>query len=215
MSNTFLKISNALDIPGLTSPEQHFYYKILANELPKNPRVLEIGCGWGRSTWAWLNVLPSSTKYCIVDNFELPAQFLLFQYETYQNKNPIIAKLIKEWAKNNTNQRKIFDKLISQHPNKKILKKIWHLHSDNWIGSEEFTDNWDLVFLDDRHYFDVMERWLEIFSHVPIVCGDDYAEDFPELVKAVDEYVLKNKQHKKLVVRPGRFFYIIKNKLTN
>jgi len=94
------KINNALDIPGWTRKSQHDLYKNLVQELPKNPKILEIGCGWGRSTWAWLDVLPSNSTYCVLDNFSLSSQWCYqSQYRKYKGRNPINAQSIRKWKK--------------------------------------------------------------------------------------------------------------------
>jgi len=89
------------------------------------------------------------------------------------------------------------------------------MDSDDWIVSKEFTNNWDLVYLDDRHEYEVMKQWLSIFSNVSIVCGDDYLPRFQGIIDAVDEYS-KDKNVYKHITRAANFF-IIKNKsrLTN
>jgi hypothetical protein len=209
-----LKIKHSLDIPGWTFYPQHKLYKSLVQDLPKNPRILEIGCGWGRSTWAWLDALPSSSMYYVLDNFNLTSHWCYHSfYKKYKGNNNMMAKSIKRWAKSDTNQLEIFKQLISQHPNNKIIKKIWKLDSDDWIASDEFSNNWDLVYLDDRHTFEVMKKWLKLFSNVQIVCGDDYSIKFPGIIKAVDGYARKNNKFKE--ISKAANFFVIKNHLTN
>jgi len=211
-----LKINKPLDVPGWTNSIQHREYKDLVAELPENPRVLEIGCGYGRSTWAWLDALPPTSTYCVLDNFRLTSKWLhKSQYTNYKRINPIIASFIWKCNKRNTTQREIFDKFISYHPNQQIIKTVWEMDSDDWIVSKEFTNNWDLVYLDDRHEYEVMKQWLSIFSNVSIVCGDDYNRIFQGIIDAVDEYS-KDKNVYKHITRAANFF-IIKNKsrLTN
>lgn len=214
--NINLKIKRALDIPGWTFSPQHKLYENLVKDLPKNPRILEIGCGWGRSTWAWLDVLPSSATYYVLDNFNMKSHWCYQSfYKKFEGNNYSMAKSIKRWAKSNTSHLEIFEQIILQHPNNKIIKKIWKLDSDHWITSEEFTNNWDLVYLDDRHTFQVMQKWLKLFSNVQIVCGDDYSTEFPGIIKAVDGYARKNNKFKEIPKFANANFFVIKNHLTN
>lgn len=192
-------IKTADEVPGWTSTVQHKEYKNIADLLPKNPKVLEIGCGWGRSTWAWLDVLPSSTEYNILDNFSLRKKYFL-------RKWPKVNKIAKKTK--NLSHRDIFDQLISQHPNKNVIKTIWHMKGKDWINSEMFTKDFDLVYLDDDHSYEAVSTWLQIFKDVPIVCGDDFNHKrFPQIVKAVRQHAM---QEKLQLLEPGGAFFVLK-----
>ena len=194
-----IKVAKALDVPGWTPEKQHIYYKEVVKFLPNNPKVLEIGCGWGRSTWAWLDVLPQTTSYYILDSFELG-------YKRVTNINSRLN--LKRIKCRNLSQREIFDEIIVQHPNSSIIKNVWHMKSEDWLQSKHFTSKWDLVYFDDDHSYDTVKRWLEKFSKVPIVCGDDYSINHIGVKKAVDEYANVNKD---ITPLPLLNFFIVKN----
>lgn len=195
-------ITSPYDIPGWTTRNQHDYYKSLVNLLPKNPKVLEIGCGWGRSTWAWLDVLPDNASFFVLDHFKLTYRTLL---STGIHPYSKVAKRIR---KQNIDQREIFDNIIKQHPRINLLKKLWHMNDHQWKTSDYYTTNWDLVYLDDDHNYPAVSNWLERFTNVPIVCGDDYHSKHKGVVSAVDEYAEKTGCEKKIL--PGSF-WVLKN----
>ena len=194
-------VQNIQQIPGLTIPEQHSQYQELVRSLPSNPKFLEIGCGWGRSTWAWLDVLPCDTQYYILDNFSLPSSHLL---KSVPNIYP--SKEIKRIIKGNIQQREIFDNIIKQHKKHTLIKNLWHMSGADWRTHNDYTDDWDLVYLDDDHEYATISVWLESFKNVPMVCGDDYSVFFPDVVSAVDEYV--KKYNRKFISLPGSFWVI-------
>ena len=194
----FLNVSSALEIPGATFPEQHEAYKSLVSQLPKSPRVLEIGCGLGRSTWAWLDVLPKNTSYYVLDNFALPNSSLL-RWSSSWHKRSVRLKL---------SQKEIFNTVIKKHPNESVIKQVWHMNGADWINSRDFTTEWDLVYIDDDHGYSTVLRWLELFQNVKIVCGDDYCKSWRSVVEAVDEYNKNTESIKQIL--PGNF-WVIKN----
>jgi len=195
-------ITSLSDVPGLTHIEQHKHYKSLVDLLPKNPKVLEIGCGWGKSTWAWLDVLPSDCSYYILDRFLLSEKDL-------KRANRSFAKFLKQ-NKLKIRQKTIFFSIIQNHPNYNVIKEVWEMFDYEWQQSDFYTTNWDLVYIDGNHQYSVVKDWLKRFQNVPIVCGDDYSpETWPELVYAVDEYSEKTKCKK--IIMQKEDFWIIKN----
>ena len=196
----FFKCKHASDVPGWTSKLQHKHYKSLVDLLPKNPKVLEIGCGWGRSTWAWLDVLPGDCSYYILDRFLLSEKDL-------KQANPSFAKFLKQ-NKLKMSQKTIFYSIIQNHPNHNVIKEVWEMFDYEWQQSDFYTTNWDLVYIDGNHQYSVVKDWLKRFQNVPIVCGDDYHFDWQGVVSAVDEYTQKTNGN--LQIMPDNFF-VIKN----
>ena len=197
--------TGAMDVPGFTLPEQHEFYTDVVKKLPKNPRVLEIGCGWGRSTWAWLDVLPETTEYYILDNFWMPSKDLT---KTIPEPDP---RLLRTITKNNLNQRQIFNHVIRQHKNFKNIKEIFHIDGAKWATSNQVRTDFDLVYIDDDHKYAAVKRWLDLFIDVPIICGDDYHPLWPGVVQAVDEHVAEHKFKLTVQNEMIMFFTIEKN----
>jgi len=65
-----------------------------------------------------------------------------------------------------------------------------------------------LVYLDDDHRYPAVSNWLETFTNVPIVCGDDYHPNNQGVVSAVDEYAEKTGCKKTIL--PGCFWVLRK-----
>jgi len=172
--------NSAEDVPGWTDPLQHEHYCKIVEQLPENPVFLEIGCGWGKSTWAWMDVLPPEAELYIVDLFWEDWSTML-----PKNKNALLVKdsekclayMDQENAKGK-NQRDFFEEFISQHKNHHILKHIYE---------GDFSDlKWELdklkpringVYLDGGHLYDQVYGQLEYFLDVPVLCGDDIYHD--------------------------------------
>lgn len=205
-------ITSAEDVPGWTTNVQHLNYEDLVNILPKNPKVLELGCGWGKSTWAWLDILPDTAEYYIVDNFSMPYWMLEQSVSLWRRLNisrpNLTDKQLRRIYKRNIDQRKIFNAIINQHPKQHLIKKVWHMSGDQWKSCEEYTTEWDLVYLDDDHSYLTVRDWLERFKNVPIICGDDYHPNHTGVVSAVDEYN-KNTNFTKQILDGN--FWVIKN----
>jgi hypothetical protein len=159
-----LKVNSANDIPGWTHHWQHEHYPGLIKSLPPDSRMLEIGCGYGKSTWAWLDNLPKNFRLDILDNFSL---------EDIDGEP----------------QKKYFFNTIKQHPNYSVIYNI--IDSDYFRWKENNLVNYDLVYIDADHSFDMLLDQLEYFKDVPILCGDDYEYKHPGVVDAVDEFSKK------------------------
>ena len=211
------KIKQSTDIPGWTDPPQHNLYKKLVEQLPKNPKVLEIGCAWGRSTWAWLDVLPNDAEFYVLDNFCLPTTRhfpeLINNYVEY-NK-PKLKEFASACLKRNLLQKEIFLYCIQQHPSFSNIKNIYDNDYFDWKIVNDIK--FDLVYIDGDHSYKHVSDQLEYFKDVPIVCGDDYKEQqrdyFEGLMTAVDNYIENNNVKYELFSKANNGLFIIYNKV--
>lgn len=210
------KIKQPADIPGWTSSEQHKIYKSIVKQLPKNPKVLEIGCGWGRSTSAWLNVLPENTEFYVLDKFCLPTKthFPILKKDYNKLNKPHIENFVIECLNKNLTQYEIFLFCMRQHSNFEKIKNIYVKDYYDW--KKENTIKFDLVYLDGDHTYNHVKDQLEYFKDVPIVCGDDYKPErkhhFEGLIKAVDEYRKTYNVKHELYPQSHIGFYVFYNK---
>jgi len=64
-------ITKAMDIPGETTELQHEWYQKIVNWFYYKPKILEIGCAWGRGSWAWLDCITDTNDGSleILDNW--------------------------------------------------------------------------------------------------------------------------------------------------
>lgn len=171
--NTFLKITEPTDIPGWTHNWQHDYFPTLLQKLPYNSTLLEVGCGYGRSTWAWLDHLPNNFKLDILDNFTLESI-------------------------NEVKHKDYFYKVLNQHFNSNLVRNIFH--TDYYTWKQENKLIYDLVYLDSDHSYEIVKDQLEYFKDTPILCGDDYEYKHPGVVQAVDEFAKKYSREYKLIL---------------
>lgn len=185
-----VSVSSIHDIPGWTYVDQLEQFKAIVKLLPDNPRILEIGCGYGRSTWAWLDALPDTAEMSVLDNFTIPDEHLFTNYNVFRYAMNVCDDKIKEFQTSNMNQEQMFFNNVKQHHKFSVLKNIWKMDSIKWIKIIN-DKKWDLVYIDEDHSFERTKFWLEHFRQVKFVCGDDYCKTHPGLMAAVDLYTIQ------------------------
>ena len=202
------------DVPGWTTFEQHSLYHYVSKQLPKNAKVLELGCGWGKSTWGWLDALPDDCELYILDIFFLNEhsphlEYLYNQAMARGYKN--LAKYIKNSVDAKKTQKDMFIECIDQHPKRHLIKEIYDNDFYKWQPNNEIK--FDMVYIDGDHSYQAVLDQLNYFSNVPIVCGDDYRPDeyFDPLKKAVDKYIQDNNKKSEIWCTGREGFYIIYN----
>jgi len=204
-----LKITSKDQIPGFTNEKQHQLYSLVINKLPPESNILEIGCGWGRSTWAWLDVIPEDTNFHVLDNFSMGSNFIepatrnRFSWNRFTVRHQTIMENKRKYLKKyfSGTQKDIFTGVISQHPRANLLKNIYEEDFEIWKLSNKLK--FDLVYLDGDHSYTEVSSQLDYFSNCPYICGDDYL--WPSVSTAVNEFVQKNNYK----LKTAREFFII------
>lgn len=195
MNDNQWDIQSAMDVPGMIPPGHCEEIKRLAESLPSHSTVLEIGTWLGRSTWCWLTYMPETCSLYSVDPFliEKPEKQAKRQKKTW--RNPKINKIM-DYALINGDQ-KTFDHIIASHPRKNLLKKFYQGTSQDYASLYP-TEQYEIVWIDGDHLYDAVDNDLKNFENrTKIICGDDYDASLPDVVRAVDE----------MIIRTGRKFY--------
>lgn len=200
-----MKITNALDIPGETTTAQHEWFNKVYHWIYPPRRILEIGCAWGRSSWAWLDCIEHKESYLeILDNWAYnnsPDKIKIYN-NTYYNE---IKKTIPDF-----DQKKIIEYNLQQNKNYNKLKKIHTGTTDSFIKENNIFENFDIVFLDGDHSEKNVYKELNYFKGLKIICGDDFASAQPGVIKAVCRFHIENFEMYKLYTDPDARFFVFK-----
>jgi len=171
----------------MTFDRQHSHYKELCEHLPKSANVLEIGCAFGKSTWAWLDVLPDHTNFYVLDAFVMPTLYTPSQSRMDTLRFSRVFARPRSYLKKyfNKDQRTLFPYIINQHPRSSLLKNIFDSTFQDWKKTNDL--DFDLVYIDGEHSYAEVSSQLEYFSKSKCICGDDFL--WPGVSRAVNEYV--------------------------
>ena len=171
-----LKIKNYNDIPGKISEEQCLEIIEIAKSIPKNSTVIEIGCAWGKSSWAWMHGLPSGTRFISIDPFKDDIQAVkqkeLKKQRDLKKDNPVILSILKFWE--STTVHDTITKVLKYHPKRQLIDhQIFCGTSDEFDISN--IDRLACVYIDGDHTYDYVTNDLEKYGSISeIICGDDY-----------------------------------------
>jgi hypothetical protein len=202
-----IKISKYSDILGWGN--FNLIYKELLLTLPTNASILEIGVGYGRGTWAMLDAMTDHMSLFVVDTFENEI------YKKILRKNSLPRTLSPKNYKRfrkmlpNISQKEMFINNISQHTRVLQLSEVYEMSSFDYINQNK-KNNFDLVFLDANHFYETVSTELEYFKDCTMITGHDYNPNFIGVVKAVDEFMKKNKDRKFKVFEDEHVFVIEK-----
>lgn len=180
------------DVPGMIGSVQCEHIIELASKVPEGGRVIEIGCAWGRSTWAWMQGLPAGCTLTTIDLFMLDEFRGKHTKRQQRHNNPVLNKVMLQWKERTG--KEFVEYIIGHHPRRHLIQHtVHHMRSDNFTVPEHI----DLVYIDGNHEYEGCKSDLSMYGHADIVCGDDYkplgqsGPWRPQLgvVQAVTEYV--------------------------
>lgn len=192
------QIQGSYDVAGFNNQK---HLKALGNyikHIPEESRVLEIGVGWGGSTWEILDNLPAGCELHSCDTFQMNAPNLKQKHvdgvlKKHSHNSAIVYQM---QVYQEQNQRAAFDWAVKQHPRyNKMMKRV---HQATSLSVLKDDLNWDCVYVDGLHSYNNVSLELKLCDHVHYICGDDYHPAHPGCKKAIDEFVDRN---------PERSFY--------
>lgn len=200
-----IKITNSLDIPGETTKKQHdWFYKVYHWMYPPH-RILEVGCAWGRSTWAWLDCIEHERSYLeVLDNWSYTnatKQIKKHNNDYYDNMKLISPTL---------DQKEILLYNLQQHPNYSKLKKIHTGDSTSFVNVPNALTKYDIVYLDGDHSEKNVYNELNYFNGSKVICGDDFNMDQSGVIKAVCKFYSENYKRYYLYTDPEARFFALK-----
>jgi len=154
-----------------------------------NSRILEIGCGFGRSTYQIMTHMPENSVLHTVDTFEhlSPQKFAKKHFKHYKRKSlemdPQLFKHLHQMQE--MGQRGFWNHITAQHPRHSSVT-AYQMMSVDYM--QQHPDNtYDMVYLDGDHSYVTVQKEIAHYEHTDIMCGDDYGPAHPGVIQAVDE----------------------------
>ncbi len=89
----------------------------------------------------------------------------------------------------------------------KNFKKLKHIYTGKYLAAPK---SYDIVYLDDDHSQENVLNELNYFNGIPVICGDDFAQSQPGVLKAICKFYSKNFNNYKLYTDPDARFWVMK-----
>lgn len=146
------------------------YLGYLAQSVPENGVIVEIGPLFGSSTWVLSKNAPASAKIISIDTWE-PQPWIDKIEAKFPGCHPFSIDAFKHYTSDCPNVEAIqgwSPDVVRDYP----FKSVHMVFDDATHGDPGFTKN--------------IEFFLPLLVEGGILCGDDYASGWPDIVKNVD-----------------------------
>ena len=177
-----------LDIPGYVNSAHMEDLARTVDSLSDVARILEIGCGYGRSTVCTLNHMKPTQTLTVVDTFIhlKPSKIIKSIQKHHKREGKKINKILSENIRvlNQKGQRGLFDHVLQQHPLQHTVT-VHQMSSKQYIA-ENPLDTYDAVYIDGEHTYDAVMMELDHFQNTITLMGDDYGPAHPGVTRAID-----------------------------
>jgi cephalosporin hydroxylase len=181
---------NPNDIPGWINPTHQTRLAHHVSQQKPGAHILEVGCGFGRSTITILNHLPEGAILHTVDTYEnLNIQGMVDKHYRAQKRKGIKITAQLEHNLNEMVQRGqkgFWDYVIAQHH--RAHQVTAHQMTSEQYRSQFGTRTYDMVWLDGDHTYEGVRAEIEHYQSTPTLCGDDYTPTHSGVIQAVDEF---------------------------
>ena len=184
---------NPNHIPGWINQTHQDRLADTLHTMKPGSRILEIGCGYGRSTYHIMTHMPKNSVLHTVDTFRHldPRKFNKKHHKAYQRKgikmDPILSKHLEMMLQ--LGQRGFWDYITQQHPRHHSVT-AYQMMSTEYIKQHP-NHTYDMVYLDGDHTYTAVTQEIAHYEDTAIICGDDYGPAHPGVIQAVDELRLK------------------------
>lgn len=185
------------DVPGWGNATEIF--SSIIPSLPNDARLLEIGCGLGKSTWSILDHMTPDMSLSVLDSFDYnnDRQYVwneLIRCEILDRFSPERQQDLKDLITTNS-QYDIFMHVVQHHENFKLIKNIYKMQSQTYVDLQ-LCNHYDFIFIDGDHSYETVLNELNYFKDSTIITGDDYANpDCPGVLAAVDQFAVLTKKN--------------------
>lgn len=169
-----------LQIPGWMPEHELSMIEALAQHVPRNGTVIEVGSFCGRSSWCWAKSVPkSATVHCIDiwDASEHP-----YHPPVYGDKDSNLGMFgMAETPQDAVGNIENFQRYTKDCPNIVAHRGASPAEFADWP-----RDSADLIFLDGVHHNPILHEdlwfWWDRLRPGGIFCGDDYARTHPDVI---------------------------------
>jgi precorrin-6B methylase 2 len=174
------------DIPGWMTEYDLRILTMLADHVPKNGSILEIGCFLGRSTTALYNGKDSSVSLEVIDPFEDMRTWAGFkEIPTFEKSsckgNEFVYKVAIHIAQS-ISWLEAFRYCIGRTRFEQV--QLFKGTSENHPKVKDY----DLVFIDGAHSYEgVKHDIMKYSSDTTLIVGDDFINTHPGVSQAINE----------------------------
>lgn len=168
-------------------------YQVIADNINKikGSKIAEVGVWKGSLTKYLLNSCKTIKNYYMID----PLIVAVNEFEYCGNDLPSMMKdNIYSCRMGGEKRTQIeLDSIAAKHEKlSSIDPRVSFIREKSEIAYKEFEDNYfDTVFIDAIHLYENVKRdincWLPKVKKGGLLMGDDYSNQFPGVMKAVDE----------------------------
>lgn len=180
---------NSMDVAGFNNKRHLDSLSAFVKQIPEQSRVLEIGVGFGGSTWELLDSLPEGCELHSCDTFGMNRPDLKQKHINgvlaKHSHNSAIVYQMHVYAEQN--HRAAFDWAVKQHPRYRRTMKMVHSNTSLELLADDL--NWECVYIDGLHSYENVSAELSKLTHVKYLCGDDYHPAHEGCMRAIDEFL--------------------------